>query len=271
MVNKIYLNDLLNLENLSNIKIRFNKNNGEFEPIKLFKENKEKLFIWQFWNYNNKKSYKEWNIAIWLARIEWDKWLLFDISKITKDLNKYNDVWYEYKTLWQFEKYFGRVIIHYHNIWQNLIRLGSLISELEINEILPEEFNDDNFPWYENINLSWEDMSRVVRKKDWKTALENQKWVYLITDITTGKFYVGSAYWENMILGRWESYIRNGHWSNVELKKLVEDKWFDYIKTNFRYSILDIYKARTDDKIIINRESRWKEVLLSRKFGYNSN
>jgi hypothetical protein len=27
----------------------------------------------------------------------------------------------------------------------------------------------------------------------------------------------------------------------------------------------------TDDQIIINRESWWKEVLLTRKYGYNKN
>ena len=141
------------------------------------------------------------------------------------------------------------------------------INELEIDEILPETFNDDNFPGYENVDLSWEDLKRIVNKKDWKTALENQKGVYLITDTKTGKFYVGSAYWNDMILGRWKVYIKNGNWGNEWLKELN----FDYIKKNFRYSILDIYKSTTDDNIIIERESRWKELLLTRKFGYNKN
>lgn len=35
--------------------------------------------------------------------------------------------------------------------------------------------------------------------------------------------------------------------------------------------ILDIFKSTIDDKIIIARESWWKEVLQSRKFGYNEN
>jgi len=83
---------------------------------------------------------------------------------------------YEYETLKDYEKYFGRVIIHYHNKCQRLIRKAEkLIDELEVSEILPERFNDDDFPGYENINLSWEDMKRVIDRKDWKTALQNQK------------------------------------------------------------------------------------------------
>ena len=72
-----------------------------------------------------------------------------------------------------------------------------------------------------------------------------------------------------MILGRWRNYAKNGHGGNEELKKLD----FDYIKRNFRYSILDIFKSTIDDNVIIKRESWWKEILLTRnsKYGYNDN
>ena len=79
--------------------------------------------------------------------------------------------------------------------------------------------------------------------------------------------YIGSAYGENMILGRWQSYVKTGYGGNVEFKKLN----FDYIKQNFRYSILDIFKSTVDDQLIIARESWWKSVLLTREFGYNKN
>ena len=272
--NHIMLNDLLRLENLENVKIRLNKDNpnNDFDPIKHFKEAKEKLLYGQFWNYEKKKSFREGNIAIGLARIpKTDKWLLFDISKITKDLDQ-PGVGYEHKELSEYEKYFGRVIVKYHNRSQNLIRKGeTLMNDLKVDEILPEKFDDDNFPGYENVDISWEDLKRVIEKKDWKTALENQKGVYLITDKEAGKFYVGSASGEDMILGRWKNYIDNGHGGNAGLIKLKEEKGFDYIKKNFKYSILDIHKSKTDDKVIIERESKWKEMLLSKKFGYNEN
>ena len=79
--------------------------------------------------------------------------------------------------------------------------------------------------------------------------------------------YVGSAYGQDMILGRWRNYVSNGHGGNIELKKIP----FDYIKENFRYSTLDIFKSTIDDTVIIQRESWWKETLLTREFGYNKN
>jgi hypothetical protein len=74
-----------------------------------------------------------------------------------------------------------------------------------------------------------------------------------------------------MLLQRWRSYVDNGHGNNKELADLVRKNGFDYVKANFRYSILENYNSRVDDSVILERESWWKEVLQTRKFGYNSN
>ena len=76
------------------------------------------------------------------------------------------------------------------------------------------------------------------------------------------------------MLGRWKHYAENGHGGNKNLKKLVEEKGLDYIKDNFRYSILDIYKASINDDVIIRREHWWGKILLTDSktgFGYNMN
>ena len=70
-----------------------------------------------------------------------------------------------------------------------------------------------------------------------------------------------------MIWGRWKDYIANGNGGNIELKSLD----FEYIQKNFRYSILEIYKSTTDDDAILERESWWNELLMTRQFGYNKN
>jgi len=149
-----------------------------------------------------------------------------------------------------------------------MIRLAkSVIYDCEVVQISPDTFDNDIFPGYDKVNVTWQELYRVISKESWKTALQNQKGVYLITDISTGKMYVGSAYGENMILGRWQSYIKTGNGGNIELKNLN----FEYIKQNFKYSILDIFKSTIDDQLIIERESWWKSVLLTREFGYNKN
>ena len=163
--------------------------------------------------------------------------MLFHIGEITKDLNIYNGVGYVYEPLIEYQKYFGRLIVKFDNKVQTMIRNAeSVINDCEVSQILPDTFDNDLFPGYDKVNISWKVMRSVIEKDNWKTALQNQKGVYLLTDISNGKKYVGSAYGENMILGRWKSYIETGHGGNIGLKLIN----IEHIKENFRYSILDI-------------------------------
>jgi len=268
---KILLNEILKLDNLDNVKIRFNLMFRDvWNPVELYKNaDFDILLEGHYYNYKRSKSYKIGQITIGFLRLnENDKWLLFHIGRVTKDLNKLNGVGYEHETLTEYEKYFGRLIIKFKNKSQTMIRLAnSVINDCEVHQILPDTFDNDIFPGYENVDVSWSELSRVVTKESWRTALQNQKGVYLISDTSNGKMYVGSAYGENMLLGRWKSYVKNGNGGNKELKKLS----FEYIKSNFKYSILDIFKSTVDDQTILMRESWWKEILLTRKFGYNNN
>lgn len=271
-MSKIKLNDILLLQNLSNVKIRFNLMfQQNWNPIELFKNGDIQVMLnGQYWNYNKNKSYKNGQITVGLVKIKPNEnnWLLFHIGKITKDLNIQNGVGYEYETLAEYEKYFGRIIVRFKNKSQNMVRRAeSVLDDCEIAQILPDVFDNDIFPGYDKVNISWNELSRIIRKDTWQTALRNQKGVYLITDTSNGKMYVGSAYGEEMILNRWKSYVKNGNGGNIELKKLD----FEHIKKYFRYSILDIFKSATESETIIERESWWKEILLSRRFGYNAN
>jgi len=242
-----------------------------WNPIEVFKNDAfDVLLEGQYWNYKKKKSYKDGQITLGFIRINSndDLWLLFHAGKITKDLNILDGVGYEYEILPEHQKYFGRLIIKFKNKSQTMIRYAeSVINDCEVVQILPDTFDNDIFPGYGKVNVSWEELSRLISKESWKTALQNQKGVYLITDISNGKMYVGAAYGENMILGRWQSYIKTGNGGNVDLKKLS----FDYIRQNFKYSILDIFKSTIDDELIIAKESWWKSVLQTREFGYNKN
>ena len=269
---KVMLNDILQIKNLDNVKIRLNVMfGGNWNPIEIFKDgNMDEILKGHYWNYSSKKSYKDGQTTVGLIRIKpnEDLWLLIHVGKITKDLNKFNDVGYEFEVLEKYRKYFGRIIVKYKNSSQTLIRNAlTIINDCEIHQILPDVFDNDLFPGYESVNISWQELTRVIDKESWKTALQNQKAVYLITDISNGKKYVGSAYAENMLLNRWQNYVKSRHGGNVQLKQLSKE----HIESNFRYSILDIFKSTTDDKVILGRENWWKDTLLTRKFGYNSN
>ena len=89
----------------------------------------------------------------------------------------------------------------------------------------------------------------------------------VLVDRRNGKKYIGSAYGQDKLLSRWENYIKTCHGNNSKLKKL----YIDDIKDNFHFSILETFNANVSDQIIIERETYWKDVLMTRKFGYNDN
>lgn len=276
----IKLNDILKLdkESLDIAKIRLNLQfAGNNNPIEFFKSRQnhtdyQVMIDGNYYNYNRNKSYQLGNIVIGFIRLPKgygdDLYLLFHIGKVTKDLNVFNGVGYEFEELSCYKKYCGRLIIRFKNQAQNMIRkASSIIDECEVVEILSSEFDDDIFPGYDNIFISWYQLERVISKPSWRTALINQKGIYLISDTYSGKFYVGSAYGKDMLLGRWEQYVKRKNGGNIEFKKLDDE----YIKKNFHYSILEVFKSTIDDNVIIQRENYWKKILLTRKFGYNLN
>ena len=229
---------------------------------------------WLFWR-TQQSYFRQGQIAICLLKLSGDKWLLTTIKKVTKDLKKYNNVAYEGVEIEKYKPYFGRVIITYHKKSMQQGRFyEELHKELVVNQILPEPHGGKDFQGYDKVCLSFTELTNIIKlhKKDWVGALENQKAVYLITDKNNGKLYVGSATAENgMLLARWRDYAQTGHVGNKDLRQLVQELGFDYVKQHFQYSILENFNARIDDSVILERESWWKEVLQSRKFGYNCN
>lgn len=274
---KILLNDLLNFneKEIKNVKIKFNLYNGKEIPLELYKNDPESInTTWLLWHKKTRYFY-EGQIAICLLRLSYDAWLLTTVKKITKKLDVVNGIGYEAQEIEEYKKFFGRIVVKYHNSTRTIGRkFNNISSELEVVEILNDRYTGIEFPGYENVRLSYGELKNILDRHlpDWIASLRNQKAVYLITDKKTGKLYVGSATsQEGMLLQRWSNYVHNGHGGNKDLVRLVNEHGFDYIKENFQYSILENYNARVDDKHIKDRETWWKETLKSKEFGYNRN
>lgn len=225
-------------------------------------------------NPDSHKRFKNGDIVFCFIPYSSDKdWLLVNAYRVLDDSKFLVDA--DEESFAEYAPFFGRLVVHFENKSRNVVVCNKdNIDSIYVKTILEHPYNElgEDFPGYENVNLSWSDLRRVLKFKNWQTALENQKAVYLITDTATNKRYVGSAYGDTMLLGRWRNYAENGHGGNKELKALVEENGLEYVKNNFRYSILDIYKSTTDDETIIARESWWKNILLTRgDYGYNAN
>ncbi len=275
----IKLNDILKLtdEQMSKTKVKFNKNNGYDDPIELYKTDPDVINKqWLYWR-NKNRYFDVGQIAICLVRIREgdDYWLLTTVDTVNKELNINNGINYEGTPFPEYKAYYGRVVVKYHKSFQPQgVWFKTVAEELEVSQILPDVFDDDDFPGYDRVCLSYTKLKSILDrgKKDWIAALEAQKAVYLITDTNNGKLYVGSATSDKgMLLQRWKSYANNGHGGNTELERIVDTNGIDYIRKYFQYSILENYNSKIDDKIILKRESWWKDILQTRHFGYNDN
>jgi len=136
----------------------------------------------------------------------------------------------------------------------------------EVVEIKGKQSIGD-FQSFGQVSLSYRDVKTMVQFPDtnltWVRALSSVNGVYLIQDALSGKLYVGSAYGEQGIYGRWSNYAQNSHGGNLELQNLDA--------SNFIFSILEIVPATTTVDGVIECENRWKEKLGTRRFGLNKN
>jgi hypothetical protein len=278
----IKLNDLLKLtpEELKRTKVRFCQDNHEENPIDIFKKNPQELLNWHYWN---SQSYKVGQLTIGVVKMNDDNWLLFTVGKVTKDLKlDHRGVGYEYETLGYVEEkgidysdFYGRVIISYHkSMMSQFPNADTVIDKFIVKEILPSLFTGFDFPGYENVSLTYNELETIINGNypSYKNALEHQQAVYVLTDTNTGKLYVGSATSKSQqLLARWKGYITTFHNGNKDLKELFEKEGPDYFKKYFKFSIIENFNSNVDYNYIINRESYWKNVLDTRNHGYNRN
>lgn len=281
----IKLNDLLQLSDseLNMTKIRFMVPSGDFDPQKDAKdESKYDLINLQHLVWNNKKiNISKDMIAIGFIGIHDDYWLMTGIVSIINDNGPNNKATAKYLN----KKFNFRLVIRFHKTERNgCLWAKEIIDKLEVVELWnPDKtLEDKSFPGYKNVKIDYEELKKKLKTSDeWQTALSCRKGVYVIADKLTGKLYVGSAYGKNGILGRWNTYIKsgydckeveNGNYPNKQFRALVRKNGLKYVKDNFQYSILETFTDDVTDEYIIERESWWKDVLLTRgNMGYNSN
>jgi hypothetical protein len=134
--------------------------------------------------------------------------------------------------------------------------LERYLKEIVVTELLKELYSGCAFPGYENICHDFGELETIVRqaRPDWKAALESVKGVYLVTDRSNGKRYVGSAYGDAGIWSRWRAYVDTGHGWSDEFTKLVAAEGVGYARKHFRFARLEHRPVRTDDRAILERE-----------------
>lgn len=175
---------------------------------------------------------------------------------------------YSLKEVMGFDDLKERVVVKWNNpiSWHQWIK-----NEMEVIEVQPglhfKPFND-----YFDFILSFAELKEIINQQyvDWKMMLSSTKGIYLIHDSQSGKLYVGSAYGEDGIWGRWKDYVAtNGHGNNKELKSLMKiEKNYN---NNLNFSILMLLPKTVTADEAIRKEQLFKKKLGTNSFGLNKN
>lgn len=155
--------------------------------------------------------------------------------------------------------YAGRLVVD----WGIGTRSWSQRAEQQDKSIvaLHEAFVEPPFPGYAGFVAQLSEIEALP--VGWRAALGTARGVYLLTCPRTREQYVGSATGAEGLLGRWLSYVRDGHGGNVRLRgRGTED---------YRVSILQIAGSADDRDAVLAMEALWKAKLQSREMGLNAN
>ena len=267
----ILLRDIWSIENPADYKIHFARWNQHSQPLEVFARDRRE---WQEWQ-EYKPGRDDFNRPLIFSLIQFyheqDTWLFGGVYRV---LARHADR-YEVELTDTGANMIGRLKLFYpYRDRTTRPVMERHYNAFEVQELLREPYSGRSFPGFDDIDLSFEALETLIRNErlDWRAALENMKGVYLITDIHTGRRYIGSAYGDFGIWPRWRQYIETGHGGNVELTRLVREEGLPYCRENFRFALLEQRTARTPDEVVIARESFWKRVLLTRgEQGMNRN
>lgn len=182
---------------------------------------------------------------------------------------RHEAVFYQLTHVEGFEDIEDRVIIDWG---KGALSWHQWLKEKEVVEVLPKGYVAD-FPGYLDFILTFQQLSTIINNasanREWHRMLGGVAGVYLIVDDADGKQYVGSAYGEDGILGRWRQYAKTHHGGNVKLKELLTEN--SEAGDRFRFSILQTLPRTLTKSEVIAYEELYKKKLGSRAFGLNAN
>jgi hypothetical protein len=142
----------------------------------------------------------------------------------------------------------------------------------EIVEVLPRGYVTE-FPGYDDFILSYAQLCEIIQNptanREWHRMLAAVAGIYLITDGTTGRQYVGSAYGAEGVLGRWSAYAASGHGGNRLLRELMDTN-VEHCN-HFSFTLLrTLPRTLTRDEVYAY-ENLYKMKLGTRAHGLNAN
>ena len=170
-------------------------------------------------------------------------------------------LWFDLVLCDFYSEWKGKLIVTWPGLERSWWRWADR-NDIPVQSIVEENQLVENMPNWDQIDLSWSDLSLLP--SNWKSALSQWRGIYYIFDASDGKGYIGSAYGEQNLLGRWMNYASRGHGGNSLLRGRDP--------VNFQFTILQRVSPDMDATDVIGLEGSWKQRLHTRQpYGLNDN
>jgi hypothetical protein len=187
----------------------------------------------------------------------------FGHEGFTEESSRSSILWFDLTLTDFYAHWKGKLIVSWPPLDKNWHRWAHKPkNEIPVLAILEESALDAAMLEWDEIDLTWDELR--VLPTQWKSKLSEWRGIYYIFDTSDGKGYVGSAYGESNLLGRWLSYADDGHGGNRLLRQRDP--------RNFRFTILQRVSPDLEARDVIRLESSWKQRLHMREpYGLNDN
>jgi hypothetical protein len=170
-------------------------------------------------------------------------------------------LWFDLQLTDSFASWKGKLVVDWPPPERSWWRWADR-NEFPIRAIFEDSALEAAMPdWYQ-LSLAWEDLGLLPTR--WRSALSHWRGIYYVFDASIAKGYVGAAYGNDNLFGRWLNYAATGHGGN-RLRRQRDPK-------TFRFSILQRGSPDMEAEEVVRLEASWKDRLHTRSpFSLNDN
>lgn len=174
----------------------------------------------------------------------------FGMKGFSEEENRSSILWFDLVMTDFYDSWKGKLVVGWpppeRSWWRRAHR-----NELPVLAVLEDSALNAAMPEWNEIALTWEQLR--VLPTAWKSALSHWRGIYYIFDTSGGQGYVGSAYGDSNLLGRWLEYAASGHGGNRLLRQRDP--------RHFRFTILQRVSPDMEADEVIRLEGTWKDRL----------
>ncbi len=192
-------------------------------------------------------AYKELNTKYWQPKRGW---------------TAESGVWFDLELTDFYKEWSRRLVINWpggERSWARWCHKNAI--KFTVDHIKEFPVFEQDAPAWDEVVIRWNELQVLPGK--WRITFSQWRGIYYIFDTSDGKGYVGAAYGDENIGGRWETYAKMGHGGNRELRGRNPE--------SFEFSILQLVSQDMDASDVQKLEAKWKNRLHTRDYGLNKN